>query len=104
MTTFMIYGANGYTGRLIAREAARRGMKPVLAGRNRESVAQLAAELGMTARVFGLGGCRHGLEPVLAHITDAIDDPFHVGLYTASDVTKHRRVMRPHDGPEVREA
>ena len=55
MTTFMIYGANGYTGRLIAREAARRGMKPVLAGRNRESVAQLAAELGMTARVFGLG-------------------------------------------------
>ncbi len=30
---WMIYGANGYTGRLIAVEAVHRGMKPVLAGR-----------------------------------------------------------------------
>ena len=28
----MIYGANGYTGRLIAEEAANRDLKPVLAG------------------------------------------------------------------------
>jgi short subunit dehydrogenase-like uncharacterized protein len=54
MATLMIYGANGYTGRLIAREAARRGLKPVLAGRNREQIAQLAAELGLPRRVFGL--------------------------------------------------
>jgi short subunit dehydrogenase-like uncharacterized protein len=54
MSTFMIYGANGYTGRLIAREAARRGMKPLLAGRSREGVAPLAAELGFALRVFDL--------------------------------------------------
>jgi short subunit dehydrogenase-like uncharacterized protein len=51
---WMIYGANGYTGELIAREAVRRGIKPILAGRNREEVEALARELGCEARVFGL--------------------------------------------------
>ncbi len=51
---WMIYGANGYSGELIAREAARRGMKPVLAGRNRTTIEALASELGLSARVFGL--------------------------------------------------
>jgi len=51
---WMIYGANGYTGRLTAIEAARRGLHPVLAGRNREAIDKLAAELGLEARVFGL--------------------------------------------------
>ena len=32
---WMLYGANGYTGRLIVAEALARGMTPVLAGRNR---------------------------------------------------------------------
>ncbi len=53
-TRWMIYGANGYTGELIAREAARRGLKPVLAGRRRESVEALARTLGLEARAFGL--------------------------------------------------
>jgi short subunit dehydrogenase-like uncharacterized protein len=51
---WMIYGANGYTGRLTALEAVRRGMRPVLAGRNREAVQALAAELGLEAVVFEL--------------------------------------------------
>ncbi|GAH28047.1 unnamed protein product, partial [marine sediment metagenome] len=51
---WMIYGANGYTGELIAREAARRGLKPVLAGRSREKIELLARELGLEARGFGL--------------------------------------------------
>lgn len=51
---WIIYGANGYTGELIARAAARRGLKPVLAGRNRENVEALARELGLEARAFGL--------------------------------------------------
>jgi short subunit dehydrogenase-like uncharacterized protein len=51
---WLIYGANGYTGELIAREAARRGMKPILAGRNRAAVVALAAELGLDCRIFGL--------------------------------------------------
>jgi len=51
----MIYGANGYTGELIAREAVKRGFKPVLAGRNRQAINQLAESLQLPARVFALG-------------------------------------------------
>lgn len=51
---WMIYGANGYTGELIAREAVKRGMKPVLAGRNQEAVQALGEELRLDTRVFGL--------------------------------------------------
>lgn len=51
---WMIYGANGYTGELIAREALRRGLRPVLAGRSRDKIESLARELGFDARVFGL--------------------------------------------------
>jgi short subunit dehydrogenase-like uncharacterized protein len=54
MKQFMIYGANGYTGRLIAREAVKRGLKPLLAGRNRDEIAELARELGLPHRVFEL--------------------------------------------------
>ncbi len=52
--SWMIYGANGYTGELIAREAARRGLAPVLAGRSEAKVAPLARELGLTHRCFEL--------------------------------------------------
>lgn len=51
---WMIYGANGYTGELIAREAVRQGLKPILAGRNQTKVAELAQELGLKFRAFGL--------------------------------------------------
>jgi short subunit dehydrogenase-like uncharacterized protein len=54
MDQFLIYGANGYTGRLITRLAAEKGMHPVLAGRNRQSVEQLAAEYDLQSVVFGL--------------------------------------------------
>ena len=52
---WMIYGANGYTGELIAREAARRGLAPVLAGRSEDRIAPLAHELGLLHRSFRLG-------------------------------------------------
>ncbi|HEY9545833.1 MAG TPA: saccharopine dehydrogenase NADP-binding domain-containing protein [Solimonas sp.] len=51
---WMIYGANGYTGELIAREAVKRGQKPVLAGRNADKLAALAKELQLEVRAFGL--------------------------------------------------
>lgn len=51
---WMIYGANGYTGELIAREAKRRGLHPVLAGRSAGKVEPLAKELGFEYRSFGL--------------------------------------------------
>ena len=52
---WMIYGANGYTGELIAREAARKGLKPILAGRNETAIPELAGQLGLECRVFGIG-------------------------------------------------
>jgi short subunit dehydrogenase-like uncharacterized protein len=51
---WLLYGANGYTGELIAREAVARGMRPVLAGRSKEKIARLAAELDCPSAVFDL--------------------------------------------------
>lgn len=51
---WMIYGANGYTGRLMVEEALRRGLRPVLAGRSREAIAAMAEHYGLPARVFSL--------------------------------------------------
>ncbi|REK19016.1 MAG: saccharopine dehydrogenase [Planctomycetota bacterium] len=50
----MIYGANGYTGQLIARLAVERGMRPTLAGRNHEAIAALAGELDCPFLSFSL--------------------------------------------------
>lgn len=55
-TQWMIYGANGYTGELIARKAVSEGQKPVIAGRSKAKVEALAKELGLEYRVFGLDG------------------------------------------------
>jgi short subunit dehydrogenase-like uncharacterized protein len=51
---WLLYGANGYTGELIARRALAAGERPVLAGRSADSVGRLAAELGLEQRVFAL--------------------------------------------------
>ncbi|MEA2428935.1 MAG: hypothetical protein QOF37_2563 [Thermoleophilaceae bacterium] len=42
----VLFGATGYTGRLVAASLVDRGARPVLAGRNADSLAQLATELG----------------------------------------------------------
>ncbi len=52
--TFLIYGANGYTGELITRMAAERGMRPVVAGRNEAAIKELAEKHGLEHRVFSL--------------------------------------------------
>jgi short subunit dehydrogenase-like uncharacterized protein len=51
---WMIYGANGYTGRLIARQAKKQGLEPVLAGRSRETIEAIATETGFDSLVFEL--------------------------------------------------
>lgn len=51
---WLLYGANGYTGELIAREAVRRGMRPILAGRDAAKIESLARELGCEWRAFDL--------------------------------------------------
>jgi len=52
--TFLIYGANGYTGELITRFAVERGMKPLLAGRNAIAVEALAKKHHLDYQVFSL--------------------------------------------------
>jgi short subunit dehydrogenase-like uncharacterized protein len=52
--TWMLYGANGYTGRLTADEAVKRGAHALLAGRNAAEIEKLANRTGLPARIFAL--------------------------------------------------
>ena len=42
----VLFGATGYTGRLVSEALAGRGARPLLAGRNQESLEQLSQDLG----------------------------------------------------------
>lgn len=53
-TRWMLYGATGYTGELIAEEAVKRGLSPILAGRSAEKLAPLAERLDLAYKVFAL--------------------------------------------------
>jgi short subunit dehydrogenase-like uncharacterized protein len=50
----LVYGANGYTGKLIVEVALREGLRPVVAGRRREVVESLAAAWGLNSLCFSL--------------------------------------------------
>jgi short subunit dehydrogenase-like uncharacterized protein len=54
----ILFGATGYTGRLVAEAMVERGMKPVLAARSRDKLEGLAEELG------------GGLETAVADVSD----------------------------------
>ncbi len=54
MTNWLLYGATGFTGRLLAQEALRRGHRPVLGGRSEARLQPLAESLGLEYQVFGL--------------------------------------------------
>ncbi len=64
---WMIYGANGYTGELIAREAQKRNLQPILAGRDQPVVSALARELGCEFRIFKLESSAFIIE-ALSHV------------------------------------
>lgn len=49
----LLYGAGGYTGRLILTECLARGLRPILGGRS-EAVRELAAAHGLESRILGL--------------------------------------------------
>ncbi|WP_413722057.1 saccharopine dehydrogenase family protein [Sodalis sp. RH24] len=57
MKTLLIYGATGYTGRMIAEQAKAAGLDVVIAGRNKEKLAELAQILNVGAAAFAL---QHG--------------------------------------------
>jgi short subunit dehydrogenase-like uncharacterized protein len=52
--TWLLYGAYGYTGTLIAEEAVKRGHHPVLAGRSEKKLVPLAERLGLDYIVLDL--------------------------------------------------
>ena len=52
--SFLIYGANGYTGRLVAETAVARGHRPLLAGRSADALGAVARDLGLDHRVLPL--------------------------------------------------
>src|SRR5918912_1602696 len=53
-TPVLLYGANGFTGTLIAHLAVQRGLHPILAGRNAAQLAALAATLNLPYQVCPL--------------------------------------------------
>jgi short subunit dehydrogenase-like uncharacterized protein len=61
---WMIYGATGYTGQLVAEEAIKRGHDPILAGRNREALAPIAKRLGLKYMVFDLNDVKTVAEAI----------------------------------------
>lgn len=50
--SFLLYGANGYTGELIARYAHQYNVVPILAGRRKEVIELLANKLQLSYRIF----------------------------------------------------
>ncbi len=60
--TYLIYGANGYTGALTARLAVARGHRPILGGRNAPALARLGRELDLEHRIFSLDVSRLAAE------------------------------------------
>ena len=62
--TALVYGAYGYTGELVAREAVDAGLEPILAGRREQPLRDLAEELDLEHRAFSL------TDPVAPRLAD----------------------------------
>ena len=67
MDSLLVYGANGYTGRLVLEAAKKAGVSPIIAGRNQTTIAALAQEHDLQHRVFSLddpAAIRAGLDGI----------------------------------------
>ncbi len=67
---WLLYGAYGFTGQLLAEEAVRRGHDVLLAGRDASKLAALGERLGLPTRAFPLSD-RHELVRALGEV-DAV--------------------------------
>lgn len=52
--SFLLYGANGYTGELIARYAQKYNLEPILAGRRKKVIEPLAIKLNLPYKIVDL--------------------------------------------------
>lgn len=93
-TSFLLYGANGYTGRVTARLSKSYGLKPILAGRKETEVASIAHELGFEYLVFDLSDTEK-LKAALAKVTVVLHDagPF---KYTAKPMIEACLASKTH--------
>jgi short subunit dehydrogenase-like uncharacterized protein len=66
-TDFLIYGAYGYTGELIAELAVKQAFRPTLAGRNPEKTRKVAERLALPFLVFDLAETQK-LDAALAQV------------------------------------
>ncbi len=66
-TNFLLYGANGYTGKLIAKYAADYGLTPILAGRNKDEISELATQLNLPFRIVDLND-KEGLKKIVSEV------------------------------------
>jgi short subunit dehydrogenase-like uncharacterized protein len=62
--TLLVYGAYGYTGKLVAEELVDRGRDPVLAGRNATKLGRVGTRLGTETRAFGVDDADDHLDGV----------------------------------------
>ncbi len=85
-TNFLLYGSTGFTGDLMARLAVQRGLRPILAGRNRVKIEAQARELGLDCRVFELNDAA-ALERAVGEVAAVLNcaGPF---LYTAKPIVE----------------
>jgi short subunit dehydrogenase-like uncharacterized protein len=70
--TVVLYGASGYTGRLVAGELQRRGVEHILSGRDRAKLEPLGAEHGAPVRAVPLDD-EPGLRALLADASAVIN-------------------------------
>ena len=54
----LLYGANGYTGVLIAKYAAHHHLQPILAGRREEAIKPLSTELNLPYTIIDINNAR----------------------------------------------
>lgn len=82
--SLLIYGANGYTGKLVVQQALAKGLKPTIAGRNGESISKMATEFGLPYLVFSLDN----IDEIARHL-----NPFSVVLHCAGPFSETARPM-----------
>lgn len=71
-TDVLLYGAYGYTGRLITEEAVQAGIRPILAGRNSARVEAVAREFGLPWVAFEITDA-HAIREALSRVQVAIN-------------------------------
>ena len=91
--TILIYGATGYTGKLIARMAHEHGQMPILAGRSADKVKAVADKLGLAWRAFDLSDPAR-LDAALQDVAVVlcIAGPFSATSHPMADACMRQRV------------